>query len=85
MEPFLESRQVPAQQCVLFLEGVTHVAADILAFGGGLYHVEGEVTVTLQANKVYSVKGILSKKYSAVWLEDADGHLISAKIEKGKR
>ncbi len=85
MEPQLESRDVPAQQCVLSLEAVTHVAADILAFGGGMYHVEGEVSVTLQAGKVYSVKGELSKEYSAVWLEDAEGKLISSKIEKGKR
>lgn len=85
MEPVLETREVPAQQCVLLIEGVTHVAADILAFGGGMYHVEGEVTVTLEPGKSYSVKGVLAKEYSAVWLEDNNGHPVSTKIEKIKR
>src|SRR6185312_7584872 len=53
MEPQLESRDVPAKTCVISIEGVTHVAADILAFGGGMYHVEGDVTVTLEPEKVY--------------------------------
>lgn len=85
MEPQLESREVPAKTCVLTIEGVTHVAADILAFGGGMYHVEGDVTVTLDATKKYLVKGVLSKEYCAVWLEDSVGNIISSKIEKGKK
>lgn len=85
MEPQLESREVPAKTCVLSIEGVTYVAADILAFGGGMYHVEGEVTVALEPDKTYFVKGTLSKEYSAVWLEDADGHVVSTKIEKGTK
>ena len=85
MDPQLESRDVPAKTCVLHLEGVTHVAADILAFGGGMYHVEGDVTVALEPDKTYTVKGTLSKEYSAVWLEDSAGHLVSTKIEKGKK
>ena len=85
MDPQLESREVPAQTCVLSLEGVTHVAADILAFGGGMYHVEGDVTVTLEPDRPYFVKGALGKDYSAVWLEDAEGKVVSAKIEKGTK
>lgn len=85
MEPQLESREVPAGACVLTIEGVTHVAADILAFGGGMYHVEGDVTVTLDRDKTYFVKGTLAKDYSAVWLEDADGHVVSNKIEQGHK
>lgn len=85
MEPKIESREVPAKTCVLTIEGVTHVAADILAFGGGMYHVEGDVTVTLEATKAYLVKGVLSKEYCAVWLEDSVGHVISSKIEKGQK
>jgi hypothetical protein len=82
MEPALESREIPATECSLSLEGVTHVAADILAFGGGMYHVEGDVTVRLEPDHHYFVKGELSKEYSAVWLEDDHGRLVSAKIEK---
>jgi hypothetical protein len=85
MNPIVLSREVPAQTCILAIEGVTHVAADILAFGGGMYHVNGEITATLEPGKVYFVKGELSKTYSAVWLEDAAGHLVSTKIEKGTR
>ena len=84
MDPVVESRKVPAQTCVMSIAGVTHVAADILAFGGGMYHVEGEVKVTLQSDKTYLVKGTLSKEYSAVWLEDSEGHLVSTKVEKTK-
>ncbi len=85
MEPQLESRDVPAKTCVLTIEGVTHVAADILAFGGGMYHIKGDVSVTLEPSKVYSVKGTLTKEYCAVWLEDSAGHIVSNKIEKGTK
>lgn len=85
MEPQLESREVPAKTCVLTIKGVTHVAADILAFGGGMYHVEGDVTVTLKAAQTYFVKGVLAKDYCAVWLEDSAGHVVSSKIEKGNK
>lgn len=85
MEPKLETRDVPALKCVLKIEGVTYVAADILAFGGGMYHVEGDVTVTLEPDKTYFVKGELSKEYSAVWLEDASGNVVSTKVEKGEK
>lgn len=85
MDPRLEYREVPARQCILSIEGVTHVAADILAFGGGMYHVEGDVTVTLDPDKAYLVKGVLGKQYSAVWLEDASGQIVSSKVEKGTK
>ena len=85
MEPALESRAVPSGSCTLKLAGVTHVAAPILAFGGKMYTVNGEVTVTLDAGKSYLVKGVLSKEYCAVWLEDENGTLVSTKIEKGKK
>ncbi len=82
MTPQLETREIPATTCVLHLRGVTHVAADILAFGGGLYYVEGDVPVKLSP-RAYAVHGVLSKDYSAVWLEDDLGRIVSKKIEKG--
>lgn len=85
MQPIVASRHVPAKQCVMSLEGVTYVAADILAFGGGMYHVEGDVTMKLETDKEYYVKGELSKDYSAVWLEDSAGHIVSIKIENGQK
>ena len=82
MTPKLETREIPATICTLHIRGITHVAADILAFGGGLYGVEGDVTVKLSP-KGYVVHGVLSKDYSAVWLEDELGRVVSKKIEKG--
>ncbi len=78
MDPKL-TPEVPAGPCVLGIEGVTHVAADILAFGGGMFQVEGDVTATLEPDKEYFVKGVLGKEYRAVWLEDATGHIVSTK------
>jgi hypothetical protein len=85
MEPILETREVPAGAVTLKIAGVTHVAADILAFGGKMYFVSGEVPVTLEAGKTYRVTGVLSKEYSAVWLEDDKGAVVSTKIEKGQK
>lgn len=85
MEPVLETRDVPAQECILHLEGVTHVAADILAFGGGMFHVKGDVKVALEQGKKYFVMGELSKEYCAVWLEDAAGQPVSPKVEKRRK
>ena len=84
MSPTLETRYIPAPESLLRIEGVTHVAADILAFGGGMYHVEGEVSVHLEPNREYFVRGVLGKGYSAVWIEDGRGQVVSEKIEKHK-
>lgn len=78
----LNARYIPAGKSVLTLSGVTHVAADILAFTGGMYSVSGDVSVDLEEGKHYYVKGRLSKAYSAVWLEDGEGNIVSEKIEK---
>ncbi len=86
MEPVLEARAVPAGGPLkLKLGAYTHVAAPILAFGGKMYSVSGEVEVTLEADKTYRVKGVLSKEYCAVWLEDEAGQVVSTKIEKGQK
>lgn len=82
MDVVTTKRQVPAKECKLSIQGITHVAAPILALGGGMYRVEGEVDVLLEEGKKYIVRGELSKEYSAVWIEDAQGNLISNKIEK---
>ncbi|MGH1487539.1 MAG: hypothetical protein ACRBCI_15095 [Cellvibrionaceae bacterium] len=78
------SRDVPAKKSVLRLQGTTYVAMPILAFGGGMYSVSGDVEVMLEPNKTYIVKGSLSKAYSAVWLEDDQGNIVSEKVEKIK-
>jgi hypothetical protein len=78
----MEEREVPAAESVLHIEGITYVAAPVLSLFGGMYSVSGEVTVNLEAGKEYFVKGELSELYSAVWLEDGDGNMVSEKIEK---
>ena len=77
-----ESRQVPAKQSQLQLKATNYYAAPILMLKGGNYSVEGDVNVNLEANKTYYIKGELSKTYSAVWVEDAQGNIVSEKIEK---
>lgn len=79
------SRKVPATKSVLSLQGRTYVAMPILALGGGMYTVSGDIEALLEANKTYRVKGTLSKGYSAVWLEDDQGNIVSSKTEKGER
>ncbi len=82
MTPQLNHRFVPAKKSVLTIEGVTHYAADILAIFGSGYSISGDVVVELEENRDYYVKGKLSEDYSAVWLEDNEGNVVSEKIVK---
>ncbi len=77
-----ESRQVPATESELHLSGTTYYAAPVLMLKGGNYSVDGKVRVNLEANKIYYIKGELSKEYSAVWVEDSQGKIVSEKVEK---
>lgn len=82
MDVVMAQRQIPAGESTLSIQGVTHVAAPILALGGGMYSVQGDVTAVLEEGKVYTVKGALSDESSAVWLEDSEGNIVSDKVEK---
>ena len=81
MEIFSTGRPVPSKESVLHIRGITHVAMPVLALGGEMYSVSGDITVSLEAGKEYFVKGKLSNEYSAVWLEDSEGNIVSGKIE----
>ncbi len=83
MAPSENSREVPATKSTLSIQGVSHYAAPILALGGENYAVKGDVTVDLKPNQHYYVKGSLGKSYSAVWLEDSKGRMVSEKIQSG--
>jgi hypothetical protein len=85
MDVIADSRLVPAGDVVLAIEGRTHVAAPILALGGNMHLVQGEISVHLEENVGYYVRGRLNKDYSVVWLEDNNGNIVSEKIEKGTR
>ncbi|MEH6458235.1 MAG: hypothetical protein V7749_18040 [Cocleimonas sp.] len=85
MSPVLKNRKVPAKKSVLTIRGVTSYAAPILSFGGGNLNIKGNVQLMLKANENYYVKGQLSEKYKAIWLEDSRGRVISNKIEIGDK
>ncbi len=84
MTPVVTERQVPSSVSTLTIQGLTHYAAPILALKGGNYSVGGNVEVELEANTTYLVKGELSKNYSAIWLEDSSGNVVSKIIENSK-
>ncbi len=79
----INERQVPAIDSTLSIQALSYYAAPILALGGENYEVRGDVKVSLKPNQHYYVKGDLSKNYSAVWLEDSNGKIVSEKIQKG--
>ena len=81
--PAIQQRQVPAQTSTLEIEGLTYVAMPILALGGNMHKISGKIEVNLMPDQSYTVKGVLSETYSAVWLEDEAGAIISQKLEEG--
>lgn len=84
MELCVTERPVPSTQSTLSIRGITHVAMPILALGGEMYTIEGNVHVELSPEERYVVSGILTKDYKAVWLESrSTGHIVSKLIEEG--
>lgn len=78
-----ESREIPAgTELKLTLYGARRYAAPILEIINGSYKVHGDILFTPEINKSYIVNGKLSKEYSAIWLEDVKGNIISNKIER---
>lgn len=80
-----ESRLVPAGDLVVSIQATTHVAAPILALGGDMHSIRGDVEVSLEEGVGYYVRGRLTRAYKAVWLEDHDGNIVSEVIEEGSR
>ncbi len=77
------SREVPAgNELKLTLLGMRKYAAPIIEIINGSYKVHGDIVFTPQQDKSYTVNGELSKEYSAIWLEDAEGKIVSNKIER---
>ena len=80
-----ESRNVPAgTEMRLTLLGMRKYAAPIQEIVNGSFKVHGDVIFTPEADKQYTVNGGLSKKYSAIWIEDQDGNIVTDKVERGK-
>jgi hypothetical protein len=82
--PAYVEHAVPAGRTVTFtIMGRSFHAAPILSMLNSEYEVSGTVTFTPAVNRVYEVKGTLSKNYSAVWIEEAaTGRIVGKKIEK---
>ena len=76
------NRDVPAEESVLLLKGLTHYLIPFESAFNKNIDVEGKVRVKLAPDESYKVNGVLSKEYSAVWLEDSQGNIVSNKIEK---
>lgn len=78
-----ESREIPAgEELSLTLLGMRRYAAPFLEIINGSYKVHGELLFTPEVNKSYTVNGELSKEYSVIWIEDAEGNIVSSKIER---
>ena len=75
-------RRIPVKPLTVELVGTTYHAAEIGGIFDESYFVSGTVTFTPVDGRRYVVRGILSKDYSAVWLETADGRVVGEKIEK---
>jgi hypothetical protein len=78
------SRSIPAEPLKLQLVGQVFSSAPIIALAnaGKNYSVEGELEFTPEKDKRYVVNGSLSEDYSAVWIEDTNGNVVSRLIEK---
>lgn len=78
-----ESRDVPAgAEMKLTLLGMRKYAAPIQEIVNGSFKVHGDVMFTPEPDKQYTVNGELSKKYSAIWIEDQDGNIVTDKVER---
>lgn len=77
------SRTVTVQPIQLHIAAQVYNAAPILhIFADKNYLVEGTIQFTPKANESYIVSGKLSDDYSAVWLENTKGEVVSDIIEK---
>lgn len=82
MTPVVLERDIPAREDRVTIVGRSDFAADILALINPVYKVEGDITFHPEANRVYVVKGVIRKDYSAVWIEDAEsGEIAGEKVE----
>ncbi|TVO59043.1 hypothetical protein [Denitromonas halophila] len=77
------SRLVPAEPLSLYVVGRVYHSAPIgyLINSKSNYIVEGRVSFTPTAGERYLVSGELGEYYSAVWIEDINGNVVSTMVE----
>ena len=81
-KPVAHERKVPAKPMQVKVVGNTYWAAPIGALLGKSYNVNGTVSFTPKPGQRYFVRGRLGEGYSAVWIENGSGALVTKKIEK---
>ena len=75
-------RKIPIQPLKVSIVGRTIYAAPIDVLIRSVYEVKGDIEFTPEENKIYTVRGVLGEKYSAVWIEEgADKKVVGEKIE----
>src|SRR5690554_4225830 len=77
------SRPVPVKPLTIHIVGQVYHSAPVGAtFNAGKnYIVEGEVNFTPKKDQNYLITGSLGETYSAVWIEDINGNVVSKVIE----
>lgn len=81
--PVSAGRLVPAAKPItLTLVGRTQYRTSLQQVMGSVYLVRGDVTVTLDPNQRYSVKGRLSESSASVWLQNDLTHERVVLVEK---
>ena len=81
MTPAIIGRPVVAGPATFTIVGRTHYAAPILELTHATYQVSGDIAFAPEPNGSYTVKGVLGPDYSGVWIVDAQGIIVSDKVE----
>lgn len=80
-KPVAHDRKVPAKPMQVKIIGNTYWAAPIGALLGKSYQVDGTVSFDPKPGQRYFVRGRLGEGYSAVWIENGSGTVVTKKVE----
>lgn len=85
LNTMVASRLVPAELLTIVLVGAPNYSAPIGAVFNGKSNnqVSGSVSFTPKSDSYYRVNGRLSEGYSSVWIEDANGNVVTEVVESG--
>ena len=84
MVPAQKIRKVPVREINVEIAGTTHHALRVANLFEENLNVGGVVKFKPENDKKYFVRGVLKKKFSAVWIEESDsGDVVSKVIEIG--
>lgn len=83
IRPVPYERRIVAREITVTIWGKTEYGSPNA--GSAMNRIAGNITFTPAANQTYFIKGELSARYSAVWIEAANGQVVAKKIEIGQR